>query len=493
MDFLRARRLPILAASSILIRLATALLVKVVAGDGARDIRMARLIAEGRWYDSLAVYPTHPLHAFLTAGVDVFVRDLIVSAVAVSIVLGGLSIVPLYLLLRRAWNESVATIAAVLYVFLPAFVELHADAMTEGTFMFFFFSTMALGWSALEKKSWERAVLAGAGAALTWLTRPEGMYLVPLFLLACLLRPGRFVGVALPCFLATAFVLAFPLLTYVKRETGHWGVSTSPLSKRVIGLFTGETPPLGYTTTPRDVEEHPASRDKLRYGAVGGAAATFSKTVFFKLFFYVLGPFFLLGLFRLRPPEAERAPIFWLATAAIGYSIPVMLTFAAGTPFSHRFLVIPTALALGVVALGLQRAAGWTRRREALPAFLTLVCVAMAVHDLRVRRADRIGLKLAGRAILDQLGPDRRILTTDRQIETYARGVYVELDIDTTFEQLLSVVAKERIEVIAYNTPELRNLEKGIEERTAARFRFLGEFPSPAARETPPVRLYATK
>src|SRR6185295_6521675 len=182
------RRAWLLALGAIAVRAAASFTVAVIESDGARNLRMAELIESGRFTEALLVrQPTPPLHPFLTALVDLAVGHRHAAGVALSVLLGGLAVLPLYALARRTWDDRIATVAAALYAFLPAVVDFQIEPITEGTFMFFFFASMAVGWSALEEKSWERTLAAAGCAALAWLTRPEGIYLLPLFLAASLL------------------------------------------------------------------------------------------------------------------------------------------------------------------------------------------------------------------------------------------------------------------------------------------------------------------
>lgn len=490
----RSHRLATLTIASLLVRLVTSLTFAVVATDGSRDLKMAKLMLEGRFHDALVIYPlTHPLHPLLTALLHVFLGDMLVAGVAVSVLLGGLAVIPLFLMARRAWDEKTATLAAVLYIFLPAVVELQSDAMTEATLMFFFFASMALGWSAVEKKSWEHATLAGACAALAWLARPEGIYLVPLFLLACVLRPSRFSLAALGCFLAAGLVLAFPYLTFIKLETGHWGMSANPFSKGILGLFTGETPIVGYSVNARGAEEFEEYRDIWKYGKFLGPVITVARTVFFKNLFYVFGPFLVIGFGSLRPKGASWPPILYQGAGAVGYFIPPILAFLAATPFSHRYILVSIILVLPVVARGLLKAAEWVQRRNALPLFLGLACLVMAVRDFRPKRLSKIGAKQAGVEILRRLGPGQRILTTEQTIEYYSRGEYFTLEPGTTYDQLEKFVETHEIDVIAFYVPSLRNLEDGMDEKVAKRYERLGEFPAHPKAGDALVRVYVIK
>jgi 4-amino-4-deoxy-L-arabinose transferase-like glycosyltransferase len=478
------RRAWLLAAGAVAVRAVAALRVAVVDSDGARDLRMAELIQQGRFADALQVpHPTPPLHSFLTALADAGVGNLLVAGVAVSVLLGGFALLPLYSMIRRVWDDRVATLAGLLYAVLPALVDVHAEPMTEGTFMFFFFWAMALSWSALEDRSWERTVVAAGCAALAWLSRPEGIYLVPLFLAAAALKPSRHAPLALAVFLGTAFLLAFPYLSFIHAQTGRWQASLSPIPGMIGDTLRGVRTP---DPRAQDFDEY---RVVVEHGRLLGGARHLGSNFFGRVLFYALGPFLLLGAFRPRPAPGQRRLLGFLLLAAIGYLVPVALSFVAATPFSHRFLLLPAALLLPLVAIGILRASEWTRRRKALPILVGALCLAMALRDLRPRRADKIGMKEAGERILERLGPGGRVFATHRQIEFYAKSTYVPIAQGASVETIEGL----HFDAFAICAPDLRYWEPRLEERLRAKGDFLGEFPSPPRKDAIPVRVYVAR
>src|SRR5579862_9010465 len=356
------RRAWLLALLAVLVRAAAALRVQVIDSDSARDLQMAALIEQGRFADALRLpASTPPLHPYLTALVHLPLGQPLVAGVAVSVILGGLSVLPLYALARRTWDERVATSAALLYAFLPSMIDTHIEAMTEGTFMFFFLSATVLGWRALEERSWEQTIVAAACAALAWLARPEGIYLIPLFGLAALLRFSRFSPVALLLFAAVWVVLAFPYLCFIHAETGRWTTGLSPVIQVYGDFFKGIRHP---ELALQDFDEYRAVR---RHGVILGGGGHLLANLFGRVFFYGLGPFLVLGLSRPRPADGQRALLAYGWTAAAGYLVPIAMSFVLSTTFSHRFLLVPAALLLPTAAAGLVRAADWSRRPQTLP------------------------------------------------------------------------------------------------------------------------------
>lgn len=475
------RPLGLIALGAVAVRAAAALAVHVIDTDSARNLRMAELITQGRLAEALGVQtPTPPLHPFLTALLGLPLGNLLLAGTAVSVILGGLATLPLYTLARRAWDDRVATTAALLYAFLPAAVDIHAEAMTEGAFMFFFLLSMSLGWAALEERSWELTAVAAGCAALAWLCRPEGIYLLPLFAVAALLRFSRFSLSALALFGAVWLVIAFPYLSYIHAQTGRWQASLSPIPDLIRDALAGRKDP---RLAEQDYSEY---RAVARYGVVLGGGGHLLANLFGKVLFYILGPFLLLGLARPRPADGGRPMLAWHWLAAGLYLVPILLSFVASTAFSHRFLLIPASLLLGTTAAGLIHAAEWIRRPRALPALVGVLCLAMAVRDVRPRRSDKAGFKEAGLAILHQLGPGKIVVTTNRQIEYYARSAYVPGPTPTTFES----IERLKPDAYAFCPPDLKRWEPGLEERIAERHPLLGEFPARPDPEVLPVRVY---
>jgi hypothetical protein len=486
-----SRRVKLLAALSVATRIAAGMTAVVIHPDSPRYLRMATLIGQAKFGEACRIYPwSHPLYSVLIAFGEVFDKNQLQVAVAISSVLGGLAVVPLYHLARAGWGERVATVSAILYGFLPEAVELHGHALPEGPFYFFFLAAMALAWSSLEVKSWERALLAGLCGACAWMSRPEGMYLPLLLMFAAAWHPRRFSPCSVAVFLAASLVLAFPYLTFIRAETGRWGVSASPLSKGVLGLLTGETKATGYQVDPSK-EDQPFSpyRYIVKYGKFLGPALYILKTCAQDLA-YVLAPFLILGFLSLRTPESRWGPASYLVVAGVGYAIPPCLAFVAATPFSYRYILPAMVFFLPVVALGLIRAAGWVRWRHALVAILLVACAGMSVRFMRPKMSGKIAMKEAGTAILRRYGPGMRILGTRREVEFYARGDFFEIIAGEKLEEVIRRVDANRVQAIALFDEDLKNCPAGIKEFAEKNFELMGVWPTSPRKDVTPMRVY---
>lgn len=475
------RRAWLLALAAVAVRAVAALLVRVVDSDGARNLQMALLMEQGRFADALRLpTPTPPLHPFLSTLLNIPIHNMLVAGVAVSVILGGLAVLPLYAMTKRVWDERIATPAGLLYALLPAAVDVHVEPMTEGTFVFFFLTAAWAGWLALEERSWERTAAAALCAALAWLARPEGIYLLPLFAIAAALRFSRFSLPLVALHMLLWLILAFPYLSFIHGETGRWQPSLSPIPGLMGDWASGARHP---ELAAQDFEEY---RVVARHGALIGGGGHLLANFFGKVLFYALGPFLIWGFFRPRPADGARPLLAYGWIAAALYIVPVALSFVASTPFSHRFLLMPAILVLPTAAAGIARASERVGHPRALPLIAAALCLAMAIRDVRVRRAEKVGVKEAGQAVLKTMGPGRRVYSTNRAAEFYAKSGHLEAPIFVTLDALEALDADAYILCPA----DLRTTEERFEERFAARHPLQGEYPFPPRPGVHPVRVY---
>lgn len=486
------KRLAWLALAGAAVRILAAIPSVVIDPDGSRYLAMARLILEGRIHEALTTPPySHPLYPMLIAFGQAFVDRPLLIGTLISALLGGAAAVPLHFMARRAWNERVADVAVLLYVFLPEAAILGGSVMTESLFFCLFFSAMAVGWSALERGSWERGSVAGLLAAAAWLTRPEGAYLAPLFLFAAAWHRRRSTIAAAAAMLLTALLASYPYLLFIHGHTGRFSVSASPFSAGLLGLLTGETAAAGYQVSDKSAEEFGEYRYIRDYGRVLGPALYIAKTIV-KILFYVLVPFLALGFAFLRRQDFRWGPGSYLLVAAGGYFLPPVLAFVAGTPFGFRYILAPLILLLPVAAVGLLWAAERARHPRALPVALAVICLAMSVRIVKPRRSEKAALARAGRVILEKLGPGRKIAGMAQEIEHYARGEITLLPPGMGFGELEELIEREQVEVIAFYLRDLRNYEPGLLDRMEEMYPRLADLPDPADLDIHPVRVFVT-
>jgi 4-amino-4-deoxy-L-arabinose transferase-like glycosyltransferase len=377
--------------------------------DSAEFLLMARWMGEGRFHDALKV-TYHPLYPLLTSALSVFTGDVERAGFWVSMIFGSAAMVPLFFLARSIFGRPAAVVTALLYAVQPHTVELHADVMTEGTFAFFFFSSMWLCWRTIQEPSIERSILTGLAASAAYLTRAEGLLAVVLVTGWPVVfairnregRPLRLSGVGLG--MLAALILAFPFLAWVRSEMGTWKVSAKVSvtdAARAVGQGGLREEDLG--------EKEGKSRWSPRYAKLIQSLG--------RLTYIVTVPLMLLGLAGLGG-HGWRGPLYYFSFP-LGYLAGILNSLRSVPYMSYRYVVpvmnlLMVLAGLGFVVLARHLAKRWPEpkaTRGALAAVAVMVLV-MAVSVLRPHRAEEATFRVAGGWLVEHRRPGETFYTT---------------------------------------------------------------------------------
>jgi 4-amino-4-deoxy-L-arabinose transferase-like glycosyltransferase len=440
----------LLFCAAFLIRLTAWLGAAIFGTDGCHYLLMADWMGEGRYSDALSI-AYHPLYPLLIAIVRIPLGSTVDAAGLVSVALGAAAVVPLLRIVRSVFGRPEAFAAALLYAFNPSIIEAQSDILTEGTFAFFFISSMWLTWQMMETPTLARAATLGAAAAAAFLTRPEGILAVAFAVawpLAELVRRRdqaavRIGGVALA--LVVAVVAVFPYLLWIKSVRGHWDLSVRPSmdsAMRAVGLLVD-----------------PGSEGE---GAGSGMYPSFFKAIY-RLTYLVTIPFYLLGLFALRKLKG-RAVIFYLSFPLASLA-GLLFTLRTHTFMSYRYVVPAMGVLTGVAALGMTTALRWIAARRpqarALPAAaaaaLLLLAVLPCVRALNASRWECRSYLDAARWIRARGQP--RVLSGPVQQVAYLTGCR-SLYSASSHEGIRRQVGEDKVDYYVYT-------EKDLEKRPA--------------------------
>ncbi len=219
------------------LRIARVLNTWILGTDGESYLWMAEDWRAGRYQDAVQNrIGYHPFYPAMVAYASYLTGGLVSAAFSVSVFFASLTVFPIYWLVRDIWNARVAVLTLLLYAVQPRFLDTGSDAMTEGTFFFFFFSAVTCFWFALRGKRPILALVAGLCGAASYMTRVEGIYILlgaGAFTLASaatlsIRRARRPIwGQLLMLVLLTAAFLAAssPFLLKIKERTGRWYIT----------------------------------------------------------------------------------------------------------------------------------------------------------------------------------------------------------------------------------------------------------------------------
>lgn len=173
-----------------------------VSPDGCEYLGIARhLVMEGRWVSSLKWHfftdgpvvhpaladrpPLYPLWAAAWVALSGDPETQVWLARCGNLLLAATLPAVLYWALRAAVQPAAAALAAGIFLVYPAFLRYSAQPLTETLFLLLQFASLGLFLRARSPRMW-----AGAGilAGLAFLTRPSGVLLPVLYLIALLCR-----------------------------------------------------------------------------------------------------------------------------------------------------------------------------------------------------------------------------------------------------------------------------------------------------------------
>ena len=182
----------------------------IITIDGMLYVQMAKLFSEGNYVGIPGTYfNLYPMMIFL---VQKFVGDWELSGRLISMVLGTLTVIPIFLLGRSLYNEKVGWLSALFYIFLPNFLKFDTNVLRDPTLWCFMAFALWLVWEGLQKNRPILLAIAGISAGLGAMTRVEGFILWGTLSLYAAFRRLPRISLRKKIFNVTLLVVIFPLI-----------------------------------------------------------------------------------------------------------------------------------------------------------------------------------------------------------------------------------------------------------------------------------------
>jgi Dolichyl-phosphate-mannose-protein mannosyltransferase len=170
-------------AAALIIRAGSSILFSgEIDGEGAEYARLAQNLLAGRGYIGIGHEGTNlffpPLFPFLIAGVTLITGDADISGRLISIIMGALLIVPVYLISRRMYGKTIGLGSAALIAFHPYLVQFSTTVHCEPTYLTFLMAALYSAMYATENPTGLSFTIAGILYGLAYLVRPEVLILM---------------------------------------------------------------------------------------------------------------------------------------------------------------------------------------------------------------------------------------------------------------------------------------------------------------------------
>ncbi len=439
------------------IRLYVAMTQGIISSDGVLYVKLAKMIVVNE-YQKVSEYGFFSLYPFLIVAAQKIFPDWEIAGRMVSVILGSLAIVPLFLIMKRLVNGRVALAAALFYAISPRLVEYSTDVLRESSYWFFSITALWMGISGLSKRkwSWVMIILASFFSGLAICTRMEGVSVCIIivlwscwFFLKGELNWKRAISLMIVYFIVMPLIF-FPPFFFVKNKLGRWDMG---LAGSKIPVLLTQNSEKAIDPVP-DVLSHASHQFKSfvdmasrhRY-VIFVAEVVYKFVKAFNVIFFVL---LLFGLIRRRSTVysgGEVPFLIWCSVLFIVSFVYLSKTYYLGT--RHGLLMgIPALLWSGIGFYELKdRLTVWTARTKPLmnlskyaAIVLILIIFGFILPKTLSSNTDKAELKQAG-LYLKSIGYSGSRFTGDpRLIRTvfYDDGEFVvtgdELDLQETMK-----------------------------------------------------------
>ena len=222
----------LLVILAVIVRLIIAFNTCVVSSDGPLYIEAANYYYQGDFKSGFN-HPYHPLYPFLMSLLYRVIGNWEWAGFLISIILSSCAVIPLYLIGLQLFDNKIALIASLFYVFEPNIARISSGILTTGTFICLLVFAVYYFMKAMEQWKYLYFALSGLFALLAFLTRPDGLIIIGIFALWILFAnisgwwKGEFKRklLALVCLILPWLVIAIPYIAYVTIKAGSFNIS----------------------------------------------------------------------------------------------------------------------------------------------------------------------------------------------------------------------------------------------------------------------------
>ena len=446
----------------------------IVNPDGALYIHQAKAIYYGQW-DQLSscminYLSNYPL--FILGSYTIF-HDWIISAKTVSLIFGSMTLIPVYLLLRRFLDQRISVLSTLVFAVNPLFVAKSADVIRDPIYWFF----AALGLYFFVRSNQEKYRLPILFSSLC-------------FIMAAWARIEAILYIIISC----VFILAVHQNKKIQKIT----IFTLPAILLVLLLFTSlslfdfssqslfrleeigdklSEPLVQYKNLRaglKDLATHtpdgelPYFLQKARNMIWLVALGTVTKHAV-DAYFYPFFVLFLVGLPGAIKKLKEDPHVLYLALNSVFALLLLYVHLMQTWMIFHRFAVLfllPSFIFLG---FGMERMIQFLQTRFNLKVPVTLFVVAILIlicslpKNLQLNESDKLVFKEIGQLIADLEGNDHEIGVA--AASSWTMG-HVSFYANLKYEGAVCPLKYINIEQLAKNSDDtfLSNLKKaGVE------------------------------
>jgi 4-amino-4-deoxy-L-arabinose transferase-like glycosyltransferase len=392
----------------------------IVNPDGALYIHQAKAIYYGQWDRLsscvLSFVSSYPL--FIVGGYTIF-HDWIISAKAVSLIFGSMTLIPVYFLLRRFFDEKTCILSALVFCVTPLFVTRSADVIRDPIYWFF----AALGLYFFVSSNQDKYRLPMLFASLSFImaawARIEAILYIIISCVSILVvrqdkRMQRITVFTLPAILLILLLFASLSLFDISTQSVFRLEDIGDKLSEPLVQYRNLRADLKSLITQTSNGGLPHFLQKARNMVWLIALGTVAKYVV-DAYFYPFFLIFLVGLAGARRKLKEDSRILYFVLNSV-FALALLYVHLIQTwMMFYRFAVLFLLPSFVFLGFGLERIIQFLQTRYNLKAPVTLFVLTVCIlfcsfpKTLQSNESDKLVFKKIGQLIADLEGNDHEI------------------------------------------------------------------------------------
>jgi len=410
----------------------------VIDPDGALYIHQARAIHYSQWTSltgcGLSYVSNYPI--LVAAAYKIF-PDWIIAARTVSFLFGFAVLIPLYLLLRHFFNNTVSAITTLIFAVTPMFVGRSVDILRDPTYWFFMVFGLYFFTIRMEKENRFFLFLSCLSFLLAAWARIEAVLFIAIsccYLIYAERSVKKLLIFASPLILIAVIGSLGAIFTGISISRFHRGAELSEKFSAPFVQYHVLRDELKLLAASQQTEVLPfflsAARSNIWMVAIG----MLIKQVL-EAFFYPFFMVFLIGLTNIRQKIREDIRLLYFSALAISSLLMLYAHIFHKWVMDYRFLAIlifPCAVFTG---FGIEKLLSWLIIKFSLKESLAIAILAVLIlacalpKNFKPRDADKLVFKQIGEFIAKQAGNQQMITIsasypTQRWVSFYANLHY---------------------------------------------------------------------
>jgi hypothetical protein len=412
------------------LRLYAVLMAQGIANDSAAYGFMTRDFIKGDILKGLSS-PLHPFYPLLISLVSPDTAHVEIAGRLISLFFGTLTIIPIFYLSKEIVGQKGAIFSGLFYSFHPYLVTYSGMLLSEAAYWGLLVFSVFFFWAGLKRGSGFKLIISGSLLAMAYLTRPEGIGYLSVFLIWFFFYEGYKKRWFKKCYLVGSLILPFlvltiPYLVHLHRETGQWVISRKAVE--VQRMFIEGDGAEDNNPTRKKVEGVESKKVDWRIFGIGKNIIQyipFTTYHYLRAYHFALWVFLLFGLIRVR--QKEHKGEFFIASLVL-FHLLSLSTFTNST-IRYSIPLIPLSLFwAGGGVLELWRFISKIKVSKPeiwVSLFLALALIVQLAQGLRPERKHRGEQRIIGIWLKENTPRDSIIMSNSPQEAFYAEREFI--------------------------------------------------------------------